>query len=708
MWFRSSLFVCAFSPALLSATDAQAPVAPQEFRQESASHLLPSVSALRGSVTRIEVSADGAVHAHAGGTWHTFQSGRWQPALPPESPPTPELPPDVTLHQIARSRSGELIAATNHGLLRRTGRGWETMEVPDNLGRRWATDEVLGATFDARDQLWFASLAGVGCRTPGGWRFFGPQDGVPWNEFTCAAAGADGEVWFGTKRGAIRWDGREFHYRQGPRWLPHDQVHAIAVAPDGAAWFATEGGVGCIERRPMTLAAKARFYEDEIARFIKRTPYGYVAEAPLRQAGDRTTAAPHDSDNDGLWTAMYGAGECFAFGATRDPAAKARADQVFAALKFLQDVTQGGRFAPPAGYVARTIRPVEWPDPNQGRLAQDRAKQQEDALWKAYEPRWPLSADGKWYWKSDTSSDELDGHYFFYPLYYDLVAETSAERERVREVVRALTDHLIAHGFTLTDHDGRPTRWGMYRPEVLNRDPNWWAERGLNSLSLLSYLAVARHITQDAKYDAVAAELIDRHGYAQNLLYPKVQSGPGSGNQSDDEMAFMCFYSLLRYSTNEDLKNLVRTSFYAYWQNEAAELNPFFNFAYASQCQGRTLRNLWGEFPLSPAPGWHAESMATLHGFPLDRLNWPSRNSHRLDIRRLPASQARDFYEPGNEGRGHRGNGRVLPVENRHFNHWNTDPWQLDYEGKGNLLGAGTVFLLPYYMGLYHGYIAKP
>ena len=53
-------------------------------------------------------------------------------------------------------------------------------------------------------------------------------------------------------------------------------------------------------------------------------------------------------------------------------------------------------------------------------------------------------------------------------------------------------------------------------------------------------------------------------------------------------------------------------------------------------------------------------------------------------------------------------NGKVLPVENRQFNHWNTDPWALDYGGNGNELAAGTVFLLPYYMGLYHGFIHKP
>ena len=100
--------------------------------------------------------------------------------------------------------------------------------------------------------------------------------------------------------------------------------------------------------------------------------------------------------------------------------------------------------------------------------------------------------------------------------------------------------------------------------------------------------------------------------------------------------------------------------------------------------------------------------MATLYGFPLDRLNWEHRNSHRLDVVKLPLQKSKDLYEPGNGGRGHRVNGKVLPVENRHFNHWNTDPWDLDYGGSGNVLGSGTVFLLPYYLGLYHGFIEKP
>jgi hypothetical protein len=743
----------------LAAAAADFTPAPQRFHQEIARRWTSQDRAPTGSVRLIETTSDGVVRAFVGGQWHEFRAGQWMElaALRPSADsqfvfadgagravrvPVPwrevrqiarfktnnflatvralyatvegkvealNWPADRRVYQIAVSSNGVLHVASDRGLFQQSGNGWIRRLIPDGRGRTWAAADVLGVAFDAAGQLWFATKAGVGVHSSDRTRFYEGKDGLPWNDFTCITAGPEGEVWFGTRLGAIRFDGRQWHYRQGPRWLPHDEVTQIAVDAQGTAWFATAAGVGGIERRPMTLAEKAKHYEQEIERYLKRTPFGYVAEAPLGRAGDKSTAQPHDTDNDGLWTAMYGAGECFAYAATRDPRAKARARQAFAALRFLQKVTQGGSPAPPKGYIARTIRPADWPDPNVGRLARDRTEQQRDRLWKVYEPRWPKSADGQWFWKSDTSSDELDGHYFFYPLYFDFCADTEAERERVREVVRDVTDHLLAHRFVLLDHDGRPTRWGIYGPHFLNRDPDWWPERGLKSLSILSYLAVAAHVTGDAKYTTAARELIEQHGYAMNAMYPKVQHGPGSGNQSDDEMAFMCFYGLLRCSQDEQLKELVRFSFFRYWVNEAPEMNPFFNFAYAAHNLAATASNPWGTFPLRPWPGWHEDALTTLRGFPLDRLDWPHRNSHRLDIIELAPVHSRDLYEPqGRRTRGHLVNGRVLPVENRHFNHWNTDPWRLDYPGHGSVLGAGTVFLLPYYMGLYHGFIERP
>jgi len=742
----------------LEAADKPYTPAPQRFLQEIADKFPDSDEVPMGSIQVLDSAPDGAVRLFAGGQWSAFKDGHWtkDTALAPKTGTeftfagtsaavlsvalpwssirqivrvgsdswlattnaaylvrdgtlsNADWPSRLGIRQIAAGATGGVVIASSGGLFQRAEHGWESVEIFDDGGRAWATRDVLGVAFDSLGQLWFASKAGVGCRTPGGWRFYEGKDGLPWNDFTGIAAGPGGEVWFTTHLGAIRWNGSDFEYRQGPRWLPSDDVGQAVIDRSGGAWFATAAGLGRIRREGMTLASKAEFYEQEIERFIKRTPYGFTAEAPLAKPADKTTASPQDSDNDGLWTAMYGAGECFAYGATRDAKAKDRATKAFEALRFLQKVTQGGTPAPPKGYVARTVRPVEWPDPNAGRIEGDRAESKRDALWKVYEPRWPKSADGKWYWKSDTSSDELDGHFFLYAAYFDLVAETTEEKDRVREVVRDLSDHLLSHKFTLTDIDGTPTRWATYGPDTVNDDGRWWPERGLNSLSILSYLTVATHITGDPKYAAAARELVVKHGYAQNLTFPKVQFGPGSGNQSDDEMAVMCFYNLVKYGRDPEIRDRVLFSFFAYWAMEAPEMNPLFHFAFAAHGIGQSVRNVWGTFPVTPWAGWHEDSLATLRGFPLDRLNWPHRNSHRLDLVLLAPQKSKDLYEPRDKGRGSRVNGRVLPVENRHFEHWNTDPWDLDYGGDGNVLGSGTVFLLPYYLGLYHGFIEKP
>lgn len=746
VWLPIGLAAAPFEPA------------PQRFHQEMAERYGTAQGLPAGEIQLLDARGGHAPDAFAGGRWYRFEDGRWvetegtgpvredqfgvvdgegrsvvvavswrkvrqvlrhadllwwatdREPLAVRDGQVHELgwPEGRRVHQLAAAPDGTLWVASAAGLFERVGEGWRPVAALDTGGRDWAGQEVRGVVFDARGQLWFGAKAGVACRQPDGWRFYEGKDGLPWNDFAGLAAGADGSVWFATGLGAIRFEAGEWHYRQGPRWLPHDAVRQVAADGAGGAWLATAGGLGRIRRQAMTLAEKAAYYEDEIERYVKRTPFGYVAEAPLRIPGDRSTAQPEDSDNDGLWTAMYGAGECLAFAATGNAEARNRARQAFEALRFLQKVTQGGPHSPPKGFVARTIRSTEGADPNLGRLESDRRAQQRDSLWKIYEPRWPRSADGRWYWKSDTSSDELDGHFFFYPLYYDFCAGTDAEKERVREVVRDLADHLVTHDFVLVDHDGRPTRWGIFGPQFLNRDPNWWPERGLNSLSILTYLAVAAHVTGDPKYAAASRDLIDRHGYAQNAMYPKVQHGPGSGNQSDDEMAFMCYYTLLRCSADENLKAQMRYSFYRYWANEAPEMNPFFNFSYAAHNLTAHATNPWGRFPLAPWADWHGDAMTTLYGFPLDRLDWPHRNRHRLDLRWLEPQASVDLYEPDRGHRGFHANGKVLPIENRHFNHWNTDPWRLDYGGNGSVLGAGTVFLLPYYLGLYHGFIAKP
>ena len=510
-------------------------------------------------------------------------------------------------------------------------------------------------------------------------------------------------MWLGTTQGVVRFDGKHWAYRQGRRWLPNDHVRTIALAQDGSAWVATDGGLAHIYFNKTTLADKAEFYEREIDKYNRRTEFGYVIEAHSKVPGDRTGLTCRDSDNDGLWTAMYGAGECFAWAATKDPRARRRAKQAFEALRFLSIAPREGSNPAPRGFIARTVLPTSEPDPNQeeGYTLNGQQKRQKtgDRMWRAYTPRWPTTKDGKYYWKSDTSSDELDGHYFFYGLYYDLVAETEEEKDSVREIVQDNIDHLISHDFRMHDHAGA-TRWADYSPASLNHDSRWAIERGLNSLSILSYLATAVHLTGDSHYLDVAQKLREKHGYHQNVMVPKIQVGIGSGNQSDDEMAFMCFYNLLKYESDQKLRMQYLYSFWQYWRLEEPELNPFFNFCYAAVSLGKTYTNQWRTIPMSPAVGWLDDSADTLRRFPLDRFDWAHRNSHRNDLVKVPGPSI------DNSGRQFRPNGKVIPVDECHFNHWNRNPWQPDTGGSGQTLASGTVFLLPYYMGLYHGFIA--
>ncbi|HDP33895.1 MAG TPA: hypothetical protein ENN29_02160 [Candidatus Hydrogenedentes bacterium] len=720
------LFLVLWVAATVAASMANAAIVPAkigEFPQEIARHYTRADGLPANNVVALRIEA-GAIIAITTDGAARFAEGRWEPIpdyagtqlyltaeqdgfMLRECSADALFEDGVAVRQAAGNTDEPEALATADGLYLRTPSGaYEKAAARDGQGRLWGAADVRGVAVDSTGNLWFATPAGAACRTDDGWKFYTGAEGLPYNDFTCMGAGGDGSVWFGTKIGAIRYKGGQWRYRQGRRWLPDDEVRGIVVNQDGSAWFATDKGVGWIGHQSMTLAEKAAFYEEEMEKYIRRTPFGYVSKATLPNPGDKSQIVLTDSDNDGLWTSMYGAGECFAYAATKDPLAKDRAKRAFEALRFLQKVTQTGEIKPPKGYVARTILPTDGPDPNEGRLERDkRHREQQDALWKLYEPRWPKSGDGKWYWKSDTSSDELDGHYFFYPAYYDYVADTEQEKERVREVVRDLTDHLIEHDFCLIDIDGTPTRWSVYSPESLNNDKNWWPERGLKSLSMLSYLAVAEHMTGDPKYGEISRELQDKHHYHTNAMIYKIHFGPGSGNQSDDEMAFMCYYNLMKYSKDEALRDMIHYSFYSAWTNEQPEQNPLFNFMYAAFGIDVKHANPWGAHDISIWDGWLEDSIETLLDFPLDRVGWGHRNSHRVDLLLLPPQQASEPYEPRRRDRGYRNNGKTLPVSERFFHHWNTDPWTLNYGGNGGTLGSGTVFLLPYYMGLYHGFI---
>lgn len=498
---------------------------------------------------------------------------------------------------------------------------------------------------------------------------------LPYTDVTSGVRLPDGALWVGAKRGlmfrapqAPRW--RLFHSR---RWLPNDHVVDIAIDAAGAVWVKTPAGVVRLSRRETTLEKKIDGIEQELQR--RHVRHGLVGST---DPGDPTKPDggiwQGSSDNDGLWTSIYVAAEALRYAVTQDPEAKKNAAASLEALLFLEEVTGI------PGFVARSFYP--------GDISFDPAD--------VHGGEWHRTKDGKWWWKGDTSSDELDGHYFAYAIYYDVAAD-EAERERIRGVVRRITDRILDNDYYYVGATGKPTTWGVFAPEKLNHDLYWIDDRGLNSLELLSHLKVAEHITGDAKYRKAAQELIDKHGYAINTVLQKWIWPPDSINHSDDELAFLVYYPLMWYERDPELRKVYMAGLERSWQIERPERSPLFNFIYAAGLQAEHVADP-SKRPekafLEPASYDRDLCIEWFREVPADTTQWAVRNSDRNDLGELAENR-----------HGAKHSRFVLPIAERRVMRWNGDPYELDGGGDGRSRDDGAFILLPYWMGRYHHFI---
>ena len=474
---------------------------------------------------------------------------------------------------------------------------------------------------------------------------------LPFRDYTIAATESAAIVWIGSPTGAARvsLDRDHVEYFAGQRWLPDDHIVAIGF-DDKTTWIETPKGFARIAYVRTTLEQKSRHFVERIqARHVR---WGLTATSDLTQAGDLSSNRLVSSDNDGLWTAMYVAAECFRYKVTSDPAARANAQRGMQAIMRLEGITGV------PGFPARSfIRTGEDLQPRDG--------------------EWHDTPDRMWRWKGDTSSDEIVGHYFVYPLYLDLVAD-EAEKPALRAVIERITNAILDHDYQLIDVDGQRTRWGWWGPTLIWDDAD---ETGLRALHMLSHLRVAIYLTQNAqyraRYQAAYDDLIRTHRYHLLTRNQKIMV-PGHVNHSDDELAFLSFYPLLRYETDAPLLDIYKQSLERSWQIERPERNPLWNVIYAAGTGAR-------EFD-------RAESLRTLQEIPMDTIAWTVTNSRRQDV---PIDPLSDRF-------GRRQALVVLPYDELPMSKWNGNPYMLDGGNGGRSEDDGSYFLLPYWMGRYH------
>ncbi len=477
----------------------------------------------------------------------------------------------------------------------------------------------------------------------------------------------DGQTWFGSTRGAfkLRNDGK-FDYYASARWVPSDNIIDIAKGENENILLLSEKGLGEIHFQSMSLYDKAVLFDKQVRKRHIRN--GFNATISRMTNGDPDTGILEDSDNDGLWTSMYLGAEVFRYAVTRSPEALKNCRESFDAIERLYTIN------PVKGFPARSYE-------RRGYATADKE------LWREAE-------DPEWDWKSTTSSDEAIGHIFVFGAIAELVDDADLKRRAIR-LIDTLMQHIVENNYYLIDWDDKPTRWGRWNPEYVNAMPLMVGDRKITSSNITAMLQTAYHFTHKKLYKDKAMELLNKHGYLENLMRPMstIAEAPGESdtlskllssgwNHSDDEMYFLGYWGLYRYAFNDTLKAKFRASIIDHWQAERPEHEAAWNIV--------TAMTGLKDFDLE-------ESIGYLQNYPLDLVNWRVVNSERKDLEFLPGNfRGQSIKE-------------VLPPDEMPIRRHNSNMFSLDGGSNGRSENsAGDIWLLPYWMGRYLGVISGP
>jgi len=529
------------------------------------------------------------------------------------------------------------------------------VSVVEDLPIRGVNDVLV----DADGTTWVATTQGLFAKTTDAdWKQIRGRQGLPVEYTTCLTSDGNGRLWIGTSHGVVLYqpkaDGRQWFYRAGQRYLPDNHVIDIAAGSDGRfVWVLTKAGLSAIEVRTTTLQEKAQTIETRINERHRRM--GIVGETTFASADNTNEYNIKPGPNDGLWTAYHVAAMSLCYATTGDEAAKKSALRSMESLYMLQNATGI------PGLPARSIVPASQEQPSE---------------------RWILTPDKKHWWYTDTSSDEIDGHYFaFYTFWEHIARHDDALRDRHIQQVQEMTNYIVDNGYKLIDWDGERTRWGFWDPESLNGNPESYLENGLNSLQILSFLKTAAHVTGNTKYQEHYESLITDHGYLNNVLLEK-KVFPDQLNHSDDQLAYVAWYPLLQQEQDPQIRNMLQRSVRRHYLIEEPERASFFFFVTAT---------------IDPdIVDLHA-AIDNLRRLPVDRRNWKVQNSHRDDITFAPRLDRFDRKQLTH----------VLPADERHFDRWNDNPYLPDDGGDGTVEDNGSAWLLPYWMARHHGFITE-
>lgn len=462
-----------------------------------------------------------------------------------------------------------------------------------------------------------------------------------------------GGRYYASDVGVIYQKAGKCKYFSADRWVLDNKINDVAVAPDGSKIYAaTDKGVSVISVYETSLREKADEFEKNIKKYHSRR--GFVAERIIDNY-DMNSGHVHISDNDGSWTGLYAAAESFRYAVTGEKEALENAREAIKAILLLTKIT---------GLPGFTARAVRYPG--------------EEGFGDGNH-EWVKTPDGECEWKCETSSDEMTSHFFAQSIYYDLCADES-EKEEIRTALLGIMEHIIRNNYRLIDHDGLPTTWAAWNPNLLNHDDKWYFERGINSLELLGFLKVSYHISGDEKYKKLYDSFVREHHYPLNVMQHKIRDAHIC--HIDDNLGFLASLTLLRLEEDECLRSIYLCGVEDHWEYERIEKQPMFCFIHAL---------------LTGRDEDLVEGVESLRQIPLDLVHYRAENSKRKDL--IYDTEQEEWHEAPQLK-------IPLPYDERNVNRPDASVFHADTADRHHSQ-EGTLFLLPYWFARYAGLLKE-
>eukprot|EP00039_Didymoeca_costata_P020083 m.340007 g.340007 ORF g.340007 m.340007 type:complete len:864 (+) comp19079_c0_seq1:208-2799(+) len=627
-----------------------------------------------------------------------------------KSPPNLKLITNSTITALASIESSkdglfEIVVGTLHKIYMLTVDGtvrrWEWC-TNTSTGQGGVLDEAITSlNYNGDGTLFIGNKIALNTynRESGSYARVTGLQGLPYNDITAlhtaySSIDRERQLWIGTGKGFAVYNPEDkdsrWRYLYGPRWHPGSAVVSMAsfslLTADlnySIVASATDGGLVLFHQQRWTLSKKAEWMEVYTARHNRNN---LISDCQLQSYGDTLGPCKNvDSDNNGLWTSLLLVAAYMRHAVTKDASAATVASDLFKGFQSLLAVTDI------TGLPARSLCSNKEPA-SEGcapRRATDRdpgcpscGLQWRNSTKEGYEG---------YVWKSDASSDEIVGHILGRLVVAKLTTSDSERKDAINSLQDIVT-RIVDNGFELIDWTGKPTLWARYSPTLINENRDWSDERGLQSLQMISMLTAISNVTggltPDSKWGKALKFLSDEpNNYVANMLNLKIET-PCDDNYSDDELTFFPYYTAMMSIPHGPLRSAVEAS-----------LNRTFNFVRP----GRS--NLWAAIYMSSTQYLSAYDLESvrwnLRTWPVELVNWPVNNSHRLDIfwdAEFNAANGRDAGQIT----------RVLPANERNQGRWNSDPFSVSAGGDGTTEVDPGAWLMPYWLARYHKLLGAP